>query len=91
MIITLDLPDEISSRLIALLPEDSYSRFAVSAIAEALLVEEYDPQDTIECAAAVDEALDDVQMGRSIPFEDEKVRWESKKSTILNIDPTSTI
>ncbi len=90
MTITLDLPDELSSRLVALLPEEAYSRFAVSAIAEALLMQEQDPQDSIECAAAVEEAFDDMQMDRSISLEDEKARWDSMKSKILNITPASS-
>lgn len=36
MTITIELPDELASRLAELLPEEEWDRFAASAIAEAL-------------------------------------------------------
>lgn len=36
MTLTIDLPEELASRLTALLPEEERDRFALSAIAEAL-------------------------------------------------------
>jgi predicted transcriptional regulator len=51
---TIELPDDLASRLDALLPEGERARFAVSAIAEAVRTRELD---SAECIEAVDEAL----------------------------------
>jgi predicted transcriptional regulator len=75
MTLTIDLPEERAFRLNALLPEEARQRFVVSAIADALPAQE---QDSAECIAAVEEALADMEMGRSISFEEEKARWQQK-------------
>jgi predicted transcriptional regulator len=77
---TIDLPDELATRLNALLPEEERGRFAVSAIAEALSAQE---QDSAECVAAVEEALTDAEMGRTISLDDEKARWLQQKAVLL--------
>lgn len=69
MTLTIDLPDELASRLMALLSAEECGRFAVSAIADALLAQE---RDASECIAAVEEAITDMEAGRSISFEAEK-------------------
>lgn len=79
MTLTIDLPDELARRLNEL-PEEERGRFAVSAITEALRAEE---QDAAECQAAVEEALDDVETGRTISLEDEQARWQEQKALLL--------
>lgn len=74
MTITIDLPDELASRLAELLPEEERNRFAIAAIAEAL---EARKRDSSECIAAVEEALADMDEGRNlIPFEEVCRQWE---------------
>lgn len=80
MTLTIDLPDELASRLNALLPEEERGRFAVSAIADALLAQE---RDSAECNAAVEEAIADMETGRTISFEDEEARWQQQKAVLL--------
>ena len=48
MTIRIDLPDEVASRLTALLPEDERDRFAVSAISDALLAREMEAEARLE-------------------------------------------
>ncbi len=80
MTLTIDLPDELASRLSALLPAEERGRFAVSAIADALLAQE---RDSAECIAAVEEAFIDVDKGRTISFEEEEARWQLQKTALL--------
>ena len=80
MTLTIDLPDELASRLMALLPEEARERFAVSAIEEALLAQE---RDSAECMVAVEEALAEMETGQSISLEAEKARWQSQKAVLL--------
>ncbi len=80
MILTIDLPDDLAARLNAAFPEEARVRFAVSAISDALRAQEYD---SAECTAAVEEAMRDVEMNRSLSFEDEKARWRHLKTEIL--------
>ncbi len=80
MTLTIDLPDEVASRLNALLPEEERGRFAVSAIADALLAQE---RDSVECMAAVEEAIVDVENERSVSLDDERARWQQEKAVLL--------
>jgi predicted transcriptional regulator len=74
MTLTIELPDELAFRLMALLPEEARERFAVSAIAEALLAQE---SDSAECIAAVEEALAEMETGHTVSFDEEIARWQS--------------
>ncbi len=49
--VTIDLPDELASRFVALLPEEERSQFSVDAIAEALQFRQEE-----DCAKAAEEA-----------------------------------
>ena len=80
MTLTIDLPDDLASRLMALLPEEAREHFAVSAIEEALLARE---RDSAECMAAVEEALAEMETGQSVSLEAEKARWQSQKAALL--------
>lgn len=80
MTLTIELPEELASRLNALLPEEAQGRFAVSAIADALLAQE---RDSAECVAAVEEAIMDMEKGRSLSLEDEEIRWQRQKALLL--------
>ena len=80
MTIAIELPDELSSRLAASVPEEERVEFAVAAIAGAL---EAQRQEEAECVAALEEALADMEAGRSISFEDELARWQSQKAVLL--------
>ncbi|HZT41180.1 MAG TPA: hypothetical protein VFA07_03280 [Chthonomonadaceae bacterium] len=87
MTITIDLPDELASRLAELLPEEERNRFAVNAIAEAL---EARRRDTAECVTAVEQALADMDAGRNlIPFEEVSRQWEADKTVLRNKMPQS--
>ena len=77
---TIDLPEELTSRLNALLPEEAHRHFAVSAIEEALLAQE---QDSAECRAAVEESFADIKAGRTVSLEEEMARWEQQKPFFL--------
>jgi predicted transcriptional regulator len=77
MTLTIDLPDELASRLAELLPEEERDRFAVAAIAEAL---EARRCDSAECIAAVEQALEDMDEGRNlIPFEEVCRQWDADR------------
>jgi predicted transcriptional regulator len=78
MTITIDLPDDLASRLAEILPEEERSRFAVDAIAEAL---EARRRDSEECIVAVEQALADMDEGRNlIPFEEICRLWDAEKA-----------
>ena len=62
MTFTIDLPEELASRLSTALPEEERSQFAVAAIEEAL---EAHLQDEAECVAAVEEAIAEIEAGRT--------------------------
>ena len=79
MTLTIDLPDEMASRLNALLPEEERGRFAVSAISDALLAHEHD---SAECIAAVEDALNDLGAERTVSFEEENSRWQEQKAVL---------
>ena len=97
MTLTLNLPEELATRLAATLPEAERDRFALTAIADALaarqreaearleqvLLADYDPeQDAAECRAIVEEGLDDVEAGRDIvSFDEAQRRWEAERAT----------
>ena len=81
MTLTIDLPDELASRIKAILPEEERRQFAVSAIAEAILLRE---QDSAECIAAVEEGIADMKAGRTISLEEEKAHWEQQKAALLS-------
>jgi predicted transcriptional regulator len=81
MTLTINLPDELASQMNRFLTEEERDDFAVSAIAEALLSCE---QDAVECSAAVEEGLADMEAGRTISLEEEKARWQSEKATLLS-------
>lgn len=80
MTLTIDLPDALASRLNALLPKEDRGRFAISAIANALLAQEHD---SAECVEAIEEALADMDSQRIVSFEDEMARWKLQKSVLL--------
>ncbi len=80
MTLTIDLPDDLSSRLTALLPEEERVRFAVSAIADALHAQE---RDSAECVSAVEEALQDMEAGRTVALKEEVARWQQQKALLL--------
>lgn len=80
MTLTIDLPEEVASRMQAMLPEEERREFAVSAIAEALMLRE---QDEAECIAAVEGRFADYEAGRTISLEEEKARWETQKAKLL--------
>ena len=81
MILTIDLPEELASRLNELLPEEERVRFAVAAIAHALVVQE---RDSAECIAAVEEAIAEMETGRTIALKDERARWEKQKAELVS-------
>ena len=74
------LPDELANRLNVLLPEAEREHFALSALADAILAQE---QDSAECIAAVEEALADMEAGRTISLEESIARWEKQKADLL--------
>ncbi len=80
MTLTIDLPEELASRLAASMPEEERSEFTIHAIADAL---EARRRDEAECIAALEEALEDMKMGRSLSFEEEQARWQSQKAALL--------
>lgn len=84
---TIDLPDELASRLTALLPKEERKRFAVCAIADAVLAQE---QDAAECRIAVEKAFADIEAGRTFSLEEEKARWEQQKTILLKTGKLST-
>src|SRR5690349_20103941 len=90
MTLTIDLPDALASRLTALLPEEEHDRFALSAIADALLsaslLAELDPEQELEreaaeCIAAVAEGFADIDAGRNlVSLEEVRHRWDAEKT-----------
>ena len=79
MTLTIELPDDVASRLAEMLPEGERDRFAASAIADAL---ESRMRDSEECVLAVEEALADMEAGRNlIPFEEVCRQWEAEKAS----------
>jgi predicted transcriptional regulator len=80
MTLTISLPDDLASRLEALLPEAERTSFAVSAIAEALRARE---QESAECSVAVEGGLAELEAGRTVSLEDEVERWQRQRSALL--------
>lgn len=84
---TITLPDELAAQMTTLLPEEERDEFAMSAIADALearrQVDREMERDSAECVVAVNEALFDVQAGRTISFEEETACWQQQKADIL--------
>ncbi len=77
MTLTIDLPDELASRLSALLPEEERSRFSVAAIADALTFREEEQ----DCVEVVEQALADMDKGHGlISFEEVCRQWDSDKA-----------
>lgn len=80
---TLDLPDELAERL-AELPKPEVNAFAVIALTDWVngaghdLDAEFELDD--ETIVAVEEALNDVEAGRTIPFEQVRAEWEAEKA-----------
>lgn len=85
---TIDLPDALATRLGALLPEEAQQGFAISAIADAVLAQE---QDSAECVAAVEAAFADIEAGRTVSLEEEQVRWQKQKASLLATGRFDTI
>jgi predicted transcriptional regulator len=81
MTLTISLPDELASWLMAILPEEARQRFAVTAIEDALLAQERDSE---ECIAAVEEALAEIKTGQTISLKAEQARWQSQQAALLN-------
>jgi predicted transcriptional regulator len=78
MALTIDLPDELASRLAALVPEEERSRFSVAAIADALMLRE----DEEDCVEVVERALMDMDAGRGlVSFGEVSHHWDSEKGT----------
>ena len=78
MTLTIELPDEVASRLAEMLPESERDGFAASAIAEAL---ESRLRDSEECVLAVERALADMDAGRNlIPFDEVCRQWEAERA-----------
>jgi predicted transcriptional regulator len=78
MTLTIDLPEELASRLTALLPEEERTRFSVAAIADALIYRENEQ----DCVEVVEQALIDMDAGRGlISFEEVCRQWEAEKLT----------
>lgn len=76
MTVTLDLPDELASRL-TLLPEGTRDRFAAAALADALDLRH---SETADCVTVVEQALADMDAGRGLVSFDEACRqWEADK------------
>ena len=76
MTLIIDLPDELASRLAALLPEEERSSFSVAAIADALRFRE----DEKDCFEVVEQALVDMDAGCGlVTFEDICRQWDSEK------------
>jgi predicted transcriptional regulator len=76
MSVTINIPDDVAARL-SELPEGERDSFAAEAIAAAL---EARRRDSMECVAAVEEALADLDRGRNmIPFEEICRRWDSER------------
>ena len=76
MTITIDLPDELASRL-AQLPEEERTRFSVAAIADALIFRD-EEQNIVEI---VEQALADMDEGRGlVSFEEVCRQWDSEKA-----------
>lgn len=76
MTITLDLPDELASRL-TLLPEGTRDRFAAAALADALDLRQAETED---CVTVVEQALADMDAGRGLVSFDEVARqWEAER------------
>ncbi len=74
MTLTIDLPEELASRLAASMPEEERSEFTIHAIADAL---EARRRDKTECIAAVEEAFKEMDAGRGlISFEEAQRQWE---------------
>ena len=78
MTFTIDLPEELASRFVALLPEEERSRFSAAAIADALLLREEEGDD---CVTAVEQALAEMDAGRGlVPFEEICRQWDAEKA-----------
>ncbi len=76
MTFTIDLPDDLASRL-ALLPEEERSRFSVAAIADALTFRD----DELDCIEVVEQALSDMDEGRGlVSFEELCRQWDAEKA-----------
>jgi predicted transcriptional regulator len=76
MTLTIDLPDELASRLAALLREEERSRFSVAAIADALAFREEEQN----CIEVVEQALADMDEGRGLISLEEACRlWDADK------------
>ena len=68
MTLTINLPDKLASRFVAILPEEERDAFSIAAIAEALMLRE---DETEDCVTVVEQALADMEAGIGlISFED---------------------
>ena len=84
MTVTLDLPDELSSRLTALIPEETRDRFAAAAIADALNLRQLE---TEECVPIVEQALADMDAGRNlVSFEEVCDQWDADRAERNTLD-----
>lgn len=87
---TIELPEPLAAELAALVPEAERDRFAVAAVADAVLVRQRASEgsagpaaerDAAECVRAVEEALVEMDAGRGlISFEDVTQLWEADKA-----------
>ena len=76
--VTIDLPDEVASRFVALLPEKERSQFSVDAIAEALQLRQEEADD---CVTVVEQALADMDAGIGlVSFEEVCRQWDAEKA-----------
>ena len=75
MTVTLDLPDELVSRL-TLLPEAARDRFAADALADAFDL--YQQEDT-DCVAVVEKEIAEMDAGQGlVSFEEVCRRWKQE-------------
>jgi hypothetical protein len=76
MSVTINIPDAVAA-LLSELPEGERDSFAAEAITAAL---EARRRDRVECIAAVEEALGDLEHGRNmIPFDELCRRWDAEQ------------
>ena len=81
---TLNLPEELAARL-AELPKAEVDAYAASVLTPLVNGDEEDDDLDLELddetIAAIEEGLDDVEAGRTIPFEQVHAEWEAEKAS----------
>jgi len=78
---TLDLPDELAERL-AELPKAEVNAFAANMLTQLVQADDdLDLELDADTIAAIEEGLDDVEAGRTIPFEQVRAEWDAEKAS----------